>query len=490
MFESVRRNQRIFLGIVLLLIIPSFVVVGAWDLVAPGSNANTVAQVDGQKIQYAQWERSHQQNLDRIRQQLGGRIDPALFDSTPARLNSLEELVTQQVLLASAQDLGIRATDLQLRQTIAGIPQIQKNGQFDLPTYQQALKAQGLTAEQFEQQVRAELAMEILPRHLASSTLAPRSVARRLAQSLNEQRVVRVKRIAASDYLAGAAVSAQEVQTFYTANQRLFQTAEEVDIELLRLPKASTQAAEDFSNLVYEQSDSLSPAATKFGLQIQRVNAIRRQGPSGQVTPEVRQALNHEKLLAAIFSSDSLADKRNTDAFEVEPGVLVSARVAQHRPAAPIPLEAVREQIERQLRERQAQEKATQAAETLKQTLTADAAAASSLGAARSLSRRAGQTTDLPETLLLEIFSAELKALPAVVTVAAEPRSGAAWVAVIESAAIPGLDQVAVKESLGREFQQFEAATAQDQLGRWIALRREAAGVKIYPERLAKSDAQ
>jgi hypothetical protein len=112
------------------------------------------------------------------------------------------------------------------------------------------------------------------------------------------------------------------------------------------------------------------------------------------------------------------------------------------------------------------------------------------LGAARSLSRRAGQTTDLPETLLLEIFSAELKALPAVVTVAAEPRSGAAWVAVIESAAIPGLDQVAVKESLGREFQQFEAATAQDQLGRWIALRREAAGVKIYPERLAKSDAQ
>ncbi len=59
MFESVRRHQRIFLGIVLLLIIPSSAVGGAWDPIAPSSDATTVAKVGRQKIALNQWERVH-----------------------------------------------------------------------------------------------------------------------------------------------------------------------------------------------------------------------------------------------------------------------------------------------------------------------------------------------------------------------------------------------------------------------------------------------
>jgi len=183
MFESVRRHQRIFLGLILVLIIPSFVVVGAWDLIAPGSDAGTVATVGRQKIQKFEWERSHQQRIDQIRAQLGGRIDPNLLDTQASRLSTLEDLVTQQVLLHAAESLRVRISDEQMRRTIAAIPAVQKDGRFDMGLYQQALKAQGLTAEGFEQRVRADLALELVPAAIGRSTMVPRSVARRLTQS-------------------------------------------------------------------------------------------------------------------------------------------------------------------------------------------------------------------------------------------------------------------------------------------------------------------
>ncbi|MEY3981576.1 MAG: peptidyl-prolyl cis-trans isomerase, partial [Pseudomonadota bacterium] len=193
MFESVRKHQRIFLGLILLLIIPSFVVVGAWDLIAPGADGATVAKVGKAKIQYPQWERAHQQSLDQIRAQLGGRIDPAMLDTPASRLSTLNDLVTQQVLLTAANDLRIRISDERMRRTIASIPAVQKDGKFDMALYERALKAQGLTPEGFEQQVRADLMIDVLPSSIASSTLVPRAVARRLAQVGLETRVVRLK---------------------------------------------------------------------------------------------------------------------------------------------------------------------------------------------------------------------------------------------------------------------------------------------------------
>jgi len=212
MFESVRRHQRIFLGVILLLIIPSFVVVGAWDLIAPGGGANTVAKVGKREISLQQWEQSHQQAIEQVRAQLGGRIDPSILDSSASRLSTLNDLVNQQILFAAAVDLKVRVTDEQMRRAIASIPAVQKNGQFDMALYQQALKAQGLTAEGFEQRVRADMLTEILPASIAGTSMAPRSVARRLAQLAAETRTVRVKKFAAADF--ASAVKAPRPKSF------------------------------------------------------------------------------------------------------------------------------------------------------------------------------------------------------------------------------------------------------------------------------------
>ena len=525
MFEAVRRHQRIFLGIVLLLIIPSFVVVGAWDLISPGSDSATVAKVGKQKIQLSQWERSHQQSLEQIRAQFGGKLDPSLLDTTASRQATLNDLVTQQVLLASAIDLKIRVADSQMRRAISGIPAVQKDGQFDLGLYQQALKAQGLTVEGFEQQMRADLMIEILPAAIAGSSIAPRSVAKRLAQGALETRSVRIRKFSASDLFSVMSVSEAEIETFYQANLNQFQTPEEVDIALVAFVKpGSADSVELFSNLVYEQSDTLEPAAKKLNLPIQSIQGLRRQGlPAervGKLAPELQRVVTNPKFLQAVFSADTLVNKRNTEAVEIAPGVLASARVSAHRPAAPVALATVKAQVEQQLRSNKAFEKATQAAEEAlneaKKISSAELASFAGLSASQVVSRAGAQkapletqkassgtqkassakqklakevpSKEIPAEVLSALFTAELNAVPKLLTVPASARTQAAWLIVIESSQVPAIDSAEVKDLAGREFSRLVQASLQDGLDRWVAMRREAVGVKLYPEKVAKSE--
>ena len=116
---------------------------------------------------------------------------------------------------------------------------------------------------------------------------------------------------------------------------------EEVREELLRELKKQKSArkfaesAEAFGNTVYEQGDSLQPAAKAFGLTVQQTGGWIQRAPV-QGAP-----FNHEKLLKAAFSDDVLRQKRNSEAVEVAPNTLVSVRLIEHKPAANRPFDEV-----------------------------------------------------------------------------------------------------------------------------------------------------
>ncbi len=87
------------------------------------------------------------------------------------------------------------------------------------------------------------------------------------------------------------------------------------------------ELTEDFSNTVYEQSGSLQPVAKKFNLQLQTSGWMSREDSA--------KFFKSDKLMAMIFSDEVLKEKRNTEAVEVSPNNLVSARVVEYKAAAP-----------------------------------------------------------------------------------------------------------------------------------------------------------
>ncbi len=103
------------------------------------------------------------------------------------------------------------------------------------------------------------------------------------------------------------------------------------------------EAAEKFSNGVYEQSDSLKPVADELKLAVQSMSDVLR-------VPGTRDqgVLSNPRLLQALFDPVNRGKGRNTEAVEVGPSKLVSARVVKYSPAAMQPFD----QVQPLLRER------------------------------------------------------------------------------------------------------------------------------------------
>jgi peptidyl-prolyl cis-trans isomerase D len=118
----------------------------------------------------------------------------------------------------------------------------------------------------------------------------------------------------------------------------------EADLRNQQAQRKYAELAEAFTNAVYEQSDTYKPIAEKLKLDVKTASNVQRQP-----LPEVKGALANPKLLTAVFSADAVEKKRNTEAIEVGPNQLVSARITEYAPARVLPLADVRTAVRERL---------------------------------------------------------------------------------------------------------------------------------------------
>lgn len=120
-----------------------------------------------------------------------------------------------------------------------------------------------------------------------------------------------------------------------------FDEVEDVIKQMLQRHKVAErfgELSEDFSNIVYEQGDTLQPVAQLFNLTLQQSDWIDRRAKEPS-------ALANERVLQAIFSDSAIKDRYNTEAIEIAPDTLVSARVLEHRPESMQSVELVKGEI-------------------------------------------------------------------------------------------------------------------------------------------------
>jgi len=126
------------------------------------------------------------------------------------------------------------------------------------------------------------------------------------------------------------------------------------EIKKQKAGKLYSDMSGDFTDLVYTQYESLKPAADKLKLKIETVEGIGRQpNPILGTAP-----FNNAKFLTALFSDDTLKNKRNTEAVEVAPQTLVAGRIVEFKPTSRKPLA----EVEAAIKQRVAVEEAVKAA--------------------------------------------------------------------------------------------------------------------------------
>ncbi len=184
-----------------------------------------------------------------------------------------------------------------------------------------------------------------------------------------------------------------------------FDEARQGIVNKLRQQKADdmfAELAEKFSNTVYEQSDTLKPAAELVGAKVEQSGWLVKGAAGGEPWTA--------KMLQAIFNDEVVKNKRNTAAIEVVPNTLVAARILEYKPAALRPLNEVHEQIRQKLLSQQAQELAVKQGNSLLEKLQGGSNLKLSWGTAQSVTRAKHGSLDMG--LVRKIFQANADKFP------------------------------------------------------------------------------
>ena len=609
MFEFVRTHTRLLQFLLLILILPSFVIVGVqgYSKFTEGGNA-TVAKVAGVAITQGEWDFSHQQQVERVRRQ-SPNVDIKLLDTPAARTESLDALVRERVMATAMDKLHLTVTDERLQRLFVSDPQFAMLRNADGSVNKDVLAAQGMSSEVFAARLRQDLSLQQVQGGITASALSPAVNVGQALDALLQRREIYRQRFDARDYMTKVNPSDAEIEAFYKSQEASFRAPEQATIEYVVLDLAGikkgipvseedlrkyyaenaarytakeerharhilikadktaapdvrqkakaraealliearktpagfadlakknsddagsaaqggdldffgrgamvkpfedavfgmkpgeisnvvesdfgfhiilleavrggekkpfealrpeiedevrqqlaskrwAEAAEQFTNAVYEQSDSLQPVIDK--LKLEKRSATVQHTPA----PGATGALASAKLLDSVFGNDAVKNKRNTDAVEVGPNQLASARVLQYQPARTLPLAAVRDVVRQRLVSSQADALAVKEGMARLAQLKTDANSGTLTGP--TLVSRA-LPVGLTRKALEAVLAADASKLPALVGVALDGQ---------------GYLVVRIDKLLPREIKAEENAALQSQYGQaWVRAESEA----------------
>ncbi len=233
MFDFVHENKK-WVQIVLAVIILPFALWGVNSYRQSGGG-DGLATVNGEKIYQPEFDNALAQQEGRMREAMGNKFDPTLFDKPEIKRSILENLASQHLLTAQAHSSGLVVTDEQLAQTIAAIDAFQKGGKFDKQLYEAVLHSQNLTPLTFESRAQQELAMRQLTDAYANNGFASSTVTDNLIRLNEQQRVVSMSSIKADSFIKQTSVDDAAVKAYYEKSALEFQTPEQARVEYVIL---------------------------------------------------------------------------------------------------------------------------------------------------------------------------------------------------------------------------------------------------------------
>lgn len=335
--QKIRERLTGILAIVILgiLVIP-FAFVGVNSYFQAG-NENLVAVVDGQEITFNEFNQSFLDYRRRMQSIMGAAFDPDQYDSPIARREHLDRMIDERVLALAADGMGLDVDDARLAEQIRRIPAFQVDGEFNTDVYQARLLAQGMTAGQFEADMRRQLLLSQLPFGISGSSFATdRELAEMIALT-QQTRSFDAVVIASDPGGVVQEISDTELEAWYQANQSRFMTEEQVLVEYVELNAADlvtqNEPDEELLRARFEsqQGRFLSPERRRVSHVLIEVSPDADE-PTRETARQLAEDLAGRARagedfaeLARQFSQDAGSAPLGGDLGWMEPGVMVEA---------------------------------------------------------------------------------------------------------------------------------------------------------------------
>ncbi len=244
MFDTIRNNSKILMGLLALLIIPSFVLFGIDGYNQRDAKGAVVAKVDGQEISQQEWDAAHQREVDRMRASMPN-LDAKLLGSDEARYATLERMVNDRLIAVAAQKQLLVTSDQRLANYLQRDPSIAglrgADGKLDMDRYRQMAASQGMTPQMLEEQVRRDLSNQQVLSVLQASAVASQRQSDGALQAYLQRREIQMQRFEPANFVAKVQPGEADLEKYYQAQSDRFRSQESVDIEYLVLDAASLE---------------------------------------------------------------------------------------------------------------------------------------------------------------------------------------------------------------------------------------------------------
>lgn len=405
MLDLMRKHARnwimkLLLGIIIVVFVFYFGSIGGKQ------QAETIAVVDGKAIAYVDWVKEYQNLINYYRQRFGDALNDELLKQLNLKQVALDNMIQQAIVLQKARAMGLAVSDEEVRMSIMAMPAFQRGGVFDEKIYQQALRFNKITPEDFERMQKNTLMTALFLGLIqdgvkvsdqdvydlyrfqnekvnlrfvqfspgvfrAKVTLKEEQLEAYLKEHdqafrIPEQIQVRYLRFKGEDFAAGTAVTDAEIAEYYERHADQYKTAggkraalsdvkTKIASEIRGIGgmQAAAAAAKKAHDTIYQQEDFEGYAA-KNRLAVHTTGLFSADLPPAELG-RIGDALRNLFSLGKGEISRVLSDQKAYYLFKVE----------GKKPAYAPALKDVRTQVEKKVTEREADRLAKQEAESL-----------------------------------------------------------------------------------------------------------------------------
>ena len=214
---------------VILLIIP-FAFWGINYYFDQGS-AIVVATINGTNLSLTEYQRTYQN----VRQQWQS-ISPDLASQEDfVKQQTLDSLINRELLLQLSKDLGLIASDQQIRNTISDIPAFQGIDGFDNVLYQNYLASTGTSPTSFEAEMKEDFTLKQLQAGLLTSSVVTRPEISKITALINQTRDINCATVNYNSIKQSVEVTEDEIRLRYENSSQEYMEPEKIKVAYLTL---------------------------------------------------------------------------------------------------------------------------------------------------------------------------------------------------------------------------------------------------------------
>ena len=195
--------------------------------------ANAIAIVDKRMISEAEFHNEYEKLLENTQLRLGSKLTPEMLKKMDLKRQAYNNLLNRQVIIAKAADLKIQVSDEELRNILLSFPALQTNGVFDERKYQQILRYNRLSAEDFEALQKADMITNKIGMIVREGIKISDQEIYDLYALQNQKINISFVQISGKDIKNKIAPSQAELEDYLKRNSNLFRIAEQMKIKYI-----------------------------------------------------------------------------------------------------------------------------------------------------------------------------------------------------------------------------------------------------------------